>query len=428
MVKEDGDLKAKRIEKMKNWIKKYKKQHICLNIFIIVIIAITIFVIFIYPNICINQINDNYNSQQYNKVAKYEFKLNMLNRYLKDDEEKYRDLLYKVKLSNAIILYENAEFDKALNELLEIQSPDEIVNNKINDCKYQLGRKYLEEKQYDQALEFLQEVTNKEDINNLLDETYTNLALKYLEEEKYSQAIDEIEKVNNKDSENYKNIKKQIHYEYGKYSLNRNDYNGGIANLEQAKDYEDANTLINNAYIEQAEKYIEEGNLQEAKKIYDYLPEEIEYNGIKVSIRKNQLNKFVNLIPVTGKKYATKTYCESRNVWRYDGRWTNWHIDTPDSSEYIDTRLILNDDGTATLKGTAYFYAFNNFSSLAEYCNANIISRTIEIKNINSIPSTYTIDENTKLLYSNGTFTIKYSKRDDYSTSFYNMYISTVTY
>lgn len=412
-----------------NQPKKGKSKKLLILITIIVILVATIIcLILMYPSKCITSINDNYNSQQYDKVAKYDSKLNMLKNYLKEKETEYNKIQYKVKLAKSLILIENSEYESALQQLLEIKETDEIVTNKINDCKYELGKKYLEEKQYDNALEFFQAVTNKEDINTLLDTTYSELALKCLEEKNYIQALEEIRKVTDKNNENYNNLKKQIHYEYGKYNLSRNDYNGGISQLEQAKDYEDANTLVNNAYIEKAEKYIKDGNLQEAKNIYNYLPEEIEHNGIKVSDRKNQLNKFASLIDITGKKYATKTYCESRNIWRYDGRWTNWHIDASDASEYIDTRLILNDDGTVTLKGTAYFYAFNNFSSLAEYCKANIVSRTIEIKNIHSIPSTYDIDENTKLLYSKGKFTIKYSKRDDYSTSFYNMYLSTVTY
>lgn len=408
---------------------KLRKNLLIISIsLIIIIVATTIWLIVIYPNNCIASISSNYDSQQYDKVAKYNSKLNMLKNYLKNDSKQYEEVLYKVKLSQALILFENNQFENALDELLDIQSPDETVNNKINDCKYELGKKYLSAEQYDKALEYLQEIINKEDINDLLDKIYYNLSLKYLEEKQYRQALDTIGKVKNKDSENFKNTKKQIHYEYGKYSLSQNDYNSGISNLEQAKDYEDANILVNNAYIEKAEKYIKEGNLVEAKNIYNYLPNEIEHNGIKVSDRKSQLNNFSSLIDVIGKKYATKTYCESKNIWRYDGRWTNWYIDTSDSSEYIDIKLILNNDGTATLKGTAYFYAFNNFSSLAEYCKANIISKTIEIKNIHSIPSTYKIDENTKLLYSKGKFTIKYSKRDDYSTSFYNMYLSTVTY
>lgn len=276
----------------------------------------------------------------------------------------------------------------------------------------------------------LEQNKTQEDIDAPIsdDKNHYNSALKFLGEKNYRQAMEEIKKVENKEYENFEQNKLQIYYEYGKHLLRQGDYNGGISTLESVLDYKDSNILVNNAYIELAEKHIKDGKLTEAKTIYDYLSPDLEYNGIKVSNRKSQLNKYIDLIKITGKKYATKSYCESRNVWKYDGRWTNWHNDTPDSSEYINTNLTLNNDGTVTLKGTAYFYVFNSFSSLRDYCKANIISKTFEIKNITSVPASYKIDENTQLLYSNGIFSIKYNKKDDYSTNFYNLYISTVTY
>lgn len=428
---EKKDVMKKEKNKVENNDKTKKKRLfiilvICL-IVIITIFAIACFILFIYPKRCIAIIENNYKLQQYYNVSKYSSKLDLIKKYLNDDE-KYNSVQYKVKISNAIKLFEENQFLNALTELEEIKAPDEVVYNKINECKYEIGKEYIEKEEYDIALSYLEEVENKDDINELKDKIYYNVSLKLLEEKEYVQAMEEIKKVNDKQNEKFKEIKKQIHYEYGKYLLSVGDYNGGISNLEQAKDYKDANTLVNNAYIEQAEKYIKAENFKEAKVIYDYLDEGLEYNEIKVSTRKKQLNKIEDMIEVTGKHYATKSYCESRNVWKYDGRWDSWYIDEPDSSEYIDLSLKLNDDGTVTLKGRAYFKAYNNFSTLKEYCLANIISRTIEIENINSIPSTYNIDENTKLLYSNGKFKIEYKKKDDYSINFYNVYSTTVTY
>ncbi len=395
---------------------------------IVIIIMIIIFIQFIYPKNCIDNINNNYDLQQYDKVSQYSSALSMIEDYLKNDISTYNQVQYKVKLSESLVSFENNQFDNALNALLEIKEPDEIVENKINDCKYELGKKYIEDKQYDKALEYLQEVTNKEDLSNLLDNVHYNLSVKFLEKKDYKQALEEIEKVTNKKYENLENLRHQIYYQHGNDAFKKGDYNSAISYFESADDYKDAKELVNNAYIKQAEEYIEEGKLKDAKLIYDYLPDKAEYDGIKASKRKKQLNKIKDIINVMGRTYAAKSYSESRNVWRYDGRWNNWYIDKPNSSEYIDIDLELNDDGTVTLEGTAYFSAFNNFSSLQEYCKARIISRTIKIKNITSIPSTYKIDENTKLLYSNGTFKIEYSKRDDYSTSFYNVYSSSVTY
>ncbi len=403
---------------------------ISISIVVIILLIISIFIVIknILPRKYISNINSNYDTKQYKKVAEYNSKLELIKEYLGDNYDEYKLIKYKVQYSNAMALFEQGEYDKSLTNLQKIEPLDENIQNLINNCKYELVKKYINETKYNDALELLKDVINKEDILDLEDKIHYNLAFEYLNEKDYKNALEEISKVQNKDYENLNNAMKQIHYEYGKCFLEQRDYTSAIIQLEQAKEFEDANTLINNSYIEQAENYLKDGNAKEAKEIYNQLSDEFEYNGIKVLDRKNQLNKFAQLIESTGKKYATKSYCESRNVWKYDGRWENWYLDTPNSREYIDTSLMLNDDGTVTLSGTVYFYAFDNFSSLQRYCNAKIVSRDIKIYNITSIPSTYDLDSNTKLLYSNGTFSIKYSKKDDYSTNFYNLYTSSVTY
>lgn len=435
-MKEFKKVKIKKILKyisIQNMNNKAKKITLIVTIIIVVtclIISISNWVIVkrILPKKYISLINENYDSTQYEKVAEYASKLGTIKEYLKDNDDKYKNIEYKVKDSSATILFNNENYEMALQELEKIELEDNNIQRKINECKYELAKQYIDKERYTPALKLLNDVVDKNDINELKDKAHFNLALIYLKSREYSKSLEEIKKVSNEQYENLEITKKQINYEYGKYYFNIDKYESAISYLEQAKDYEDANTFLNNAYIEKAEKYIKQGNIQEARNIYNFLPNDIEYNGIKVNVRKNQINKFSGLIGATGIKYATKCYCESRNVWRYDGRWSNWHIDVPDNSEYINTSLTLNNDGTVTLKGTVYFYAFNNFSTLADYCKANIISKTIKLENLNSIASSYDLDDNTKLLYSNGVFSIKYSKRDDYSTSFYNLYMSSVTY
>lgn len=417
---------------MEKEVKKNKKKTIIITsviglLVILGIIVSILLIMFILPKKYIDTINTEYEQKQYEKVSIYNDKLGSIQNYLKDNNE-YNKIQYKVKYSTAITLCKKKEYEKALTNLGEILTKDDEVNNKINDCKYELGRKYIEEEKFEEAIEKLQDIKNKEDLESIIDEAYYKLALKILERKDYKKALEIVNKTKNKENENIINTKKKIHYEYGKYSLSENDYNGGISQLEQAKDYEDANTLVINAYIEQAEKYIKDDNLKEAKQIYDYLPEDASHNGIDVATRKEQLDRFADLIEATGKKTATKSYCETKNIWKYDGRWTNWYIDTPDSSEYITTKITLNSDGTINIKGTANFYAYSNFSSLKEYCKAQIISKTIKIERVDDMPSSFDIDEYTKLRYSNGVFSIIYSKTDDYSTSFYNEYNSRVTY
>lgn len=428
-LKKEKNLKEAEVKKNKiKSLKKNKRLIMLVICLIIILVLVIIFINFALPNIYITSINNNYNSNNYNKVARYNAKLNFIQNYLRNDNEEYKNIQYKVKYSLALTLFDNEQFERALNELSTIELLDEKVKNKINDCKYELGKKYLEDKEYDKAVEYLQEVTDKEDFNDLLNEAHYNLAIKYLENSEYIKAIKEIEKVNDKKYKDLEKTKKQIHYKYGIYSFNRGDYSEAVSQFKLAGNYEDAKTYINNAKILQAEELIDINEFSKAKDIYKGIPTDTEYKGIKASVRKKQLNTIEGILDDIGKKYATKTYCETRNVWKYDGRWESWYIDTPSSAEYINTSIELNDNGTFTLSGTAYFYAYNDFSSLAEYCVPELMSRTFEIENINKIPSKYSIDKNTDLLYSKGKFSIEYSKEDNYSINFYNVYSTTITY
>lgn len=378
--------------------KKISKENLTIIIVIILLIIITALGIgfggFISPQNCISDINDNYNSQRYDEVIKYKSSLGSIRDYLKNDDE-YKNVEIKLKISEAIIEIKNKNFKKALDSIQDVKTSDETINNRINE---------------------------------LLDDIHYNLAIEYLENKDYKQAKEEINNVKNNNYEKLNETKKNIYYEYAKQCFNQKKYLEVINSLENIGDYKESKEYINKSYVEEAEKCIDNGNFEEAVSIYNYLPDNFNYNGIKVSTRKKQLKDIKNVIKVIGKKEATKSYCETRNVWKYDGRWNSWYTDTPSPLEYIDLDLELNDNGTFNLYGKVYFNAYDDFSTLREYCTAKIVSRYIEINNIKEIPTTYKIDQYTKLLYSNGKFKIEYSEKDDYSVNFYNLYKSTVTY
>ena len=377
---------------MKNIINK-KSLIIIISVIIVIIIMVG-FIKFIYPKSCISNINNNYSIQNYDKVVKYKSKLDFIKNYLKNDDE-FNKINCKLKISEAIIEIENSNFKNALDSINNIEISDEVLNNKINE---------------------------------LLDEIHYNLAVEFLEDEDYKQAKEEIEQVKNNEYEKLQETKNNIYYEYAKQCFDKKDYEKAIVMFEKTKDYKESKTYINKSYIEQAESCIDYGNFKQAKKIYNSLPNKFKYNGIKVSTRKKQIKNIESVLKVIGKKEATKSYCQTKNVWKYDGRWDSWYIDEPSPLEYIELDLKLNDDGTFNLYGEVNFYAFDDFSTLQEYCVAKIVSKSIEMKNIKKIPATYKIDKYTKLLYSDGKFKIKYSEKDNYSINFYNLYTSTVTY
>lgn len=120
--------------------KEIKKSKIKTKITVILIIVFTILIIvagliekYIYPQKCIEAINNNYDLEQYSEVSKYISKLDILNNYLKNDKQKYETIQYKVKFSQALILFENNQFEESLNSLLEIEIKDDLTSTYIKE-------------------------------------------------------------------------------------------------------------------------------------------------------------------------------------------------------------------------------------------------------------------------------------------------------
>jgi len=409
---------------------KGKVIAIIIGVIVVAIIAVGGYVLptYVFPNSYIAAIEKSYDNKEYQETAKYFSKLSNIKTYLKEDEEKYHKLEQKVNLAYGLEQFENKKFKEALEALEKVENKTEELSKKLNDTYYEVGKECLQNKEYEEAVKHLETVKDKQDSSTLLDEACYHTAVKYLEEKNYAQAAHNIDKVKNEKYENLKETKQKIHYEFGKQYFEGNDYEKALEHFKISKGYADTATYLGKCAMVEAEKAIEAGEANKAKKLYESIPDNAEYNGIKASDRKKQLKKYQALLNVSGEWKSTKEYLESRHVWRYDGSWDNWYNNEPTPTSIISLKTYLNKDGTATLKGTAKFYAYNNYSSISQYCNSYLTTRNIEFKNITSIPASKNLGNNTKLTYSNGKFTIKYSKKDEYSANFYNVYNSTVTY
>ena len=276
------------------------KKIVIMAISVIILVAIILIGAFIiYPNICISNINKNYSLENYDKVVYYSGKLGIIEQYLKNDDEKYIDVQYKVKLSEATLLIQNNNFYEALCRLEEIEKKDNAIKEKINECNYELGKKYIDEDNYEEAIKYLIQVIDKEDLKELKDKSYYNIAVKYLESKSYEEALQEIAKIEDKNYENLDEIEKKINYEYGKYLLDSKEYNEAVEQLKKVKEYKDTKKYLNKAYMAKAEKGLYKddvslSNLEQTIKIYKNVEDNTEYNGIKASDRKKQLDNVLN--------------------------------------------------------------------------------------------------------------------------------------
>lgn len=214
----------------------------------------------------------------------------------------------------------------------------------------------------------------------------------------------------------------------GMVAYSQKDYSVAKAKFRKAGDYPEASTYVTACSLMEAEELLKTGHLNEAKTAFEKLPQEFSFDNISVSDRVRTINNAGAFATVCGEWSPTKNYIESRNVYKRNGSWDSWYIDETLSDQSLEITCYLNSDGTVTIKGSVSFYRFTDYSSLSAYCEATKTTENFTISNLKSIPSSYNIDSNTTLKYSNGNFSLEYSMRDNYSTYFYNLYNSSITF
>ncbi len=294
------------------------------------------------------------------------------------------------------------------------------AESKLNESQYLYAEELYDKTKYYEAAGYYNLVLGYEDVEEKIIQCGTNL----LERENYKNAAEVFDMVDADEAAQMKS------YASGMVDFKEKKYKAAKSNFNDADGYNDSEDMINACDLMIAEEYCKDGEFDQAKTIYENLPEGFTYNGISSTSRMELLNRSQGLINAMGEWTASDNYIESRNVYKSTGSWKNWYFghDNVLSGQNFEVSCVLNDKGTFDIDGKVSFYKFDDYSTLSEYCEAEKTTTHFSIDNVTAIPSSYKIDSNTTLYYSGGVFSINYSKRDNYSAYFYNLYNSSVTY
>lgn len=302
----------------------------------------------------------------------------------------------------------------------EYQGAGSFLNakSKLNEAHYLFAEQLMQDERYYDAAQHYNVVTDYEDTQKKIIECGTKL----LDNKAYTDALTVLEMINTDE------VSEMKHYASGQKSFGSGAYAEAKKSFTSAGTFRDSQTMVYACDLMSAEGCCKDGNFSTAKSIYAGLPEDFTYNGISAASRLGLLNSSQALLDAMGKWTATSNYIETRNVYKRNGSWDSWYHDNVLSGQTLEISCTMNDTNTFDIKGKVVFYKFDDYSSLSEYCKAKSTTRSFSIYNVTSIPSSYQIDSYTTLNYSNGVFSIQYSERDNYSSYFYNLYNSSVTY
>ena len=215
-------------------------------------------------------------------------------------------------------------------------------------------------------------------------------------------------------------------YSWGLSYLSSKSYDLAKNVFSKCGNYKDSQNLVK---ICEAEQYIKEGRLDLAYPIYSDLPKNLTVEGFDAQGRIALILKYKSFASICNKTWsATKNHFETRRVHSSTGSSDRWSVDKVVPQQTLSIKCFINNNGTVNIQGTVIFLRFTNFSILKTSNSITVTEKSFAITNITAIPSSYKIDNDTTLNYSNGVFSISYSVKDNYSAYFYNLYKSTVTY
>lgn len=340
--------------------------------------------------------------------------------YYEKSDESYIDeeTNYKINYAKAVVLFEENDFRRAADMF-------NITNNLLDSDEYILkcGNNLFEEKDY----------LNASIVYGMLDSDEATAMFHYakgLKDYGYNNHKAAIKSllIARKSIEEVDDVLPEVYYAYGKSLFEDEEYEEAAAQFESAGDYLDAASFTSNSKFMQAETYFDEHDYKKAKEIYEALPKDFEYSGIKASDRLNIIKAYSDIEQYCGTWEATSANVTARDIYKDTGSWDEWTISelVPNQYVYIDSEI--EPDGSITLSGTVYYWVFTKYSVLSEYCKSAMAKNSFEIKNADCIPSEIEIDEYTTLYYNNDNFRLEYYRRDDYSVHFYYAYASTVSY
>ena len=296
-------------------------------------------------------------------------------------------------------------------------------SEKIKEACFGYGKELVAAEYFDTAITMFE---NADGFDSSIAYKEYATGRKNLNDKKYSDAITCFTKA--KDIEDGSIRLQEANYLLGDERFKNKSYSDAIKYYTAAGNYKDAADKVNASNLMTAEDKLKNGFLNEAKAILLKLPTDYSYNGISVKGRLEMLESHKALVNACGKWTASYNYIETRNVYKRDGSWDSWYYDTVLPGQSITIKCRMNNDATFTIEGTVTFERFTDYSSLSSLCNPTTTTKQFAFEKVNGISTSYSLDNNTTLKYSNGTFSISFSEKDNYSSYFYNLYKSSVTF
>lgn len=366
--------------------KKSRKKWAIIGILFALIVAVALFVVFGLPAIRYSNGIQAFDGGEYTRAVEV---FSALPGYKEADSYRIR-AEQGVHYTNAGILVQEKDYDGAIEEYKNagnFRNTTDLLR-KTYDLK---GEELFGKGQYAQAFASAGNQSRQLDCGILL----------IKEQRDYAAAAAVLENNTEPTAANYRS------YANGMLSMTSEDYQAAMDYFAKCSGLLDAGARRTEATFLAAEKCLHEGYLNKAKTLYSALPDGYTQNGVAAADRIKLLNKNTKFLNLVGSWSATDTYYRVQADSTTSSYYYYWYQDGVNLGT-VTVTCPYNEDGTFTVKGTATFPSYQNFSSDASKLKTHMLDFNFSKVCKNSVPYTIDSSSTTKLTSNGKQFEIQY--------------------
>ena len=410
---------------------------------VIAVIAVILFVVYGLPAIRYSNGVKAFDSKDYHRAAEIFSKLDDY----KDSDSYLKQANMAIDYADAVEAYNNGDYSRAAELFATL---DDYKDSKTYRKQADLGIHYtnanakVQEGKYDEAIKEYINAKNFQDAKTLLLQTYDLQGETLFKDKQYAKAAEAFSNAGNnarvldcgvalvEEQNDYSTAltvlkndtseKAQLYLNYanGMLSMESEDYQAAIGFFANSTGLLDTDTRAVEATFQLAEKCLREGYLNKAKSLYDSLPEDYAQGEITAADRIALLNKNKKLLDLVGNWNATDTYYKVQADSTTSSYYYYWYQDSIKLGTVTVTCPYNDADGTFTIKGTATFPSYQNFSSNSSKLRTDMESFTFSTTSTGTIPYQIGSSRTTKLSFSGNMFDLQYKYVNESSNVYWH--------
>lgn len=298
----------------------------------------------------------------------------------------------------------NMNYDSAINQYEQAKW---YGNTKIKITYYEKAKNELALGDYELAINDFKNSDNYGDSNDLLEKTamdlinnknfnlaisayeaisgdiktplYYNYAIginAFEKEKDYKKAIDSLNHCSS--IEGVSDKIKEAHYQLGTAYFNNKEYDKAKTEFGLSKEYGNSAYMINACVFMTASDLWRNESYESAVNIYNTLPLDFVYDGVKVNDRILCYNNYRKLKELEGFYITISGDFHVKQIHTSTGIWNGWDSDGNTGS--FNIKVTLNSDGSMNVSGTAEGLRYTNYYTLASGLETSKFSVTFNEK------------------------------------------------